>query len=85
TWQFMLAGDWGQTGNDNTAGTNETSAAAPGGAPTAASGRYASAQTPTLRAQPTDVWLAYAPSRVFHLQVGQFDAPFTLENRTSDK
>jgi hypothetical protein len=85
TWQFMLAGDWGQTGNDNTAGTNETSAAAPGSAPTAGSGRYAGAQTPTLRAQPTDVWLAYAPAKIFHLQVGQYDAPFMLENRTSDK
>ena len=85
TWEFMLAGDWGATGNDNVAGTTETSAAAPGAAPTAASGRYASAQTPTLRAQPTDVWVAYAPSRAFHLQAGQYDVPFTLENRTSDK
>ena len=85
TWQFSLAGDWGATGNDNNAGTNETSAAAPGAAPSATSGKYAGAQTPTLRAQPTDVWLAYAPTGVFRIQVGQYDAPFTLENRTSDK
>lgn len=84
-FQFMLAGDWGQTGNDNVTGTNETSAAPAGTAPTATSGKYASAQTSTFRAQAADVWLAYSPVNEFHVQVGQYDAPFSMENRTSDK
>ncbi len=84
-FQFMLAGDWGQTGNDNMTGSTETSAASPGTVPSATSGKYASAQTSMMRAQASDVWLAYSPVSQFHAQVGQFDAPFTMENRSSDK
>ena len=53
-WYFMLAGDFGATGLDNPKGTNQTSAAAPGKAPTDASGRYASAQATKFSAGPTD-------------------------------
>lgn len=84
-WQFMLAGDWGATGNDNTDGRTETQAAPPGSAPSAATARYASAQTPVLRAQATDAYLNYRAMEVLQIQVGEFDAPFTMDNRTSDK
>ena len=84
-WWFMIAGDFGATALDNPKGTTETSAASPGAAPNATSGRYASAQTAKISAQATDVYLAYAPHRLFAVQAGQFDAPFTMENRTSDK
>ena len=33
----------------------------------------------------TDVFINIGPTPWFNFQVGQFDAPFTLENRTSDK
>ncbi|HEX3851517.1 MAG TPA: porin, partial [Polyangiaceae bacterium] len=85
SWWFSIAGDFGVTKNDNGSGTNETSAATPGVAPTATSGKYASAQTPTVSAAPTDVFLNYRAHPLFNVQVGQFDAPFTMENRTSDK
>lgn len=85
-WSFMIAGDWGSnTPVDNAAGTNETRAANPGVAPTATSGRYAGAQTVAIRAQPTDVFVNFGPIKEFNIQVGQYDAPFTIENRTSDK
>jgi hypothetical protein len=84
-WQFMFAGDFGQTGVDNTRGTNETQAARPGVAPSATTARFASAQTTAVRAAVTDVWVNYRALPLFNLQVGQFDAPFTMENRTSDK
>lgn len=84
-WQFMLAGDWGQTGNDNPDGRTETQAAPPGAAPSAASARYASAQTPTLRAQATDAYINYRAREYLQIEVGEFDAPFTMDNRTSDK
>jgi phosphate-selective porin len=73
-WQWMLAGDWGATGVDNANGKIQTS-------PTA----FAAAQTPTYRAAPTDVYLNFRGDKIFNVQVGQFDAPFTMENRTSDK
>jgi phosphate-selective porin len=85
SWWFSIAGDFGVTKNDNVAGTNETSAAGPTKAPDATTARYASAQTPTIGAAPTDVFLNYRAHPLFNVQVGQFDAPFMMENRTSDK
>jgi phosphate-selective porin len=69
-WQWMLAGDWvGAT----TPIDNANGAAG------------SDAQTVGIRAQATDVFLNYRADKVFNLQVGQYDAPFTMENRTSDK
>ncbi len=85
SWWFMIAGDFGATAIDNPRGSNETSAAAPGMLPTANSGRYASAQSVKISAAPTDVFLNYRAAPFLNVQVGQFDAPFTMENRTSEK
>ena len=82
---FMIAGDFGATAVDNPRGTNETAAAAPGVDPTAASARYSSAQTVKLSAAPTDVYLNFRAEKWLNFQIGQFDAPFTMENRTSEK
>jgi len=85
SWWFSIAGDFGATNVDNPKGTNETSAANPGAAPTDTSGKYASAQTSRVSAAPTDVFLNFRAHSLLNVQVGQFDAPFTMENRTSDK
>ncbi|HEY4104676.1 MAG TPA: porin [Polyangiaceae bacterium] len=82
---FSIAGDFGATSLDNPKGTNETSAAKPGVAPTDTSGAYSGAQTAHIGAQPTDVYLNYRADPLLNVQVGQFDAPFTMENRSSDK
>jgi phosphate-selective porin len=84
-FNFMIAGDFGATAIDNPKGTNETSAAAPGAAPTATSGKYASAQTTRFQAAAADVFINYREGSFFNVQVGQFDAPFMMDNRTSDK
>ena len=84
-WQFLVAGDWGQTALDNPRGTNETSAAAAGVAPTAASGRYASAQTASARSAAADVFINYRASRELNVQAGQYNPPFTLEGAASEK
>jgi phosphate-selective porin len=84
-WWFMLAGDFGATAIDNPRGTNETSAAAPGMEPTATSGRYSSAQPARVSAAATDVFLNFRAAKWLNVQAGQFDAPFTMENRTSEK
>ena len=84
-WWFMIAGDFGATAIDNPRGTNETSAAAPNSDPTAASARYSSAQTVKLSAAASDVYMNYRAAPWLNVQAGQFDAPFTMENRTSEK
>jgi phosphate-selective porin len=85
SWWFSIAGDFGATNYDNRTGTNQTAAANPGTDPTAATAKYAGAQTSRISAAPTDVFLNYRAHPLFNVQVGQFDAPFTMENRTSDK
>jgi len=82
---FMIAGDFGATAIDNPRGTNETSAAAPGMPPSATSGRYGSAQNARVSAAPSDVFLNFRAAKWLNVQAGQFDAPFTMENRTSEK
>jgi phosphate-selective porin len=84
-FNFMIAGDFGATAIDNPKGTNETSAAAPGATPTAASAKFGTAQTTRFQAAAADVFLNYRNGSFFNVQVGQFDAPFMMDNRTSDK
>ncbi|HKQ69303.1 MAG TPA: porin [Polyangiaceae bacterium] len=73
-WQWMLAGDWGANAVDNANGKNMATATA-----------FADAQTASVRAAPTDLWVNYRGAKWFNVQVGQYDAPFTMANRTSDK
>jgi len=84
---YMIAGDFGQSNVDNPdAKSTETSAAAPGGVPSATSGRYAAGDSVRFQAQATDVYVGgYWLNGLLNFQMGQYDAPFTMENRTSDK
>ncbi|MEO6602262.1 MAG: porin, partial [Polyangiaceae bacterium] len=84
-WWFMIAGDFGATAIDNPRGTNETSAASPGTVPLASTARYSSAQTAKISAAASDVYLNFRALPWLNIQAGQFDAPFTMENRTSEK
>jgi len=86
TFVFSIAAEIGANAVDNANGTNETSAAPPGTAPGATTGRYAAGESVRISAQPTDVYIGGRfLDGLFNFQVGQFDAPFTMENRTSDK
>lgn len=85
-WRFMIAGDFGATAIDNPDGrSTESRAAPPGVDPTASTARYAAAQTIRFQAAATDVYVGYRADSLFNVTVGQMDAPFTMENRTSDK
>lgn len=84
-FQWQISGDWGATGVTDFKGTSETSAANPGQPPTAATARYGSAQGTAIRGGPTDVYINVHACQCFNVQIGQFDAPFSIENRTSDK
>jgi phosphate-selective porin len=81
---FQISGDFGTTGVSDFEGTNELRAAAPGETPTVSTARYGSAQGVAVRAGPTDVFLNARICDCLNVQLGQFNAPFTMENRTSD-
>ena len=90
-WWFSIAGDFGATGLDNVKGTAAGNTGDATKAPDPATGlppqttRYASAQSVRISAAATDVFVNYRPVSYVNVQAGQFDAPFTMENRTSDK
>jgi phosphate-selective porin len=69
-FQWALAGDWGM-GYPSTDNAKGKNAG--------------NAQTSRVTAAPTDAYVNWHPSGIFNIQVGQYDVPFTLENRTSDK
>lgn len=84
-WSFRAGVELGidHTGNSN--GTDESSAAPAGKAPTAASGQYGPVQSTTPTVQPIDEWINYKAVPFFNLMVGQFKVPFSLDNRTPDR
>jgi hypothetical protein len=84
-WWFMIAGDFAPTALDNANGKSEQYAATAGVAPTAGTSRYLQPQTAAVKAAATDVYLAYKADEALYFQAGQFDAPMTMQNRTSDK
>ncbi len=85
-WQWKIEAVFGNTALDNTSGrATETTAAAPGVAPSATSGQYASAQTARLTATTGNVFLNYHADSLLNLQIGQTQMPFSSENQTSSK
>ena len=84
-FNWMLAGDFGTTALDNPRGASELAASSAGVAPTATSGKFAPVQGPAVKAAPTDVWVNFHANGLFNVMIGQYDAPFTMENRTSEK
>jgi Phosphate-selective porin O and P len=84
-WNWMLAGDFGTTALDNPKGASELAASSAGAAPTATSGKFAPVEAPAIKAAPTDVWVNLHAGGFFNVMAGQYNGPFTMENRTSEK
>lgn len=84
-WSFRVLAEFGGffTAN-NLDGKAEQSAAAAGATPTASTARYAPVDAPSAAAVPLDVWINYRVAPWANLQVGQFNVPFSMENRTLD-
>jgi len=82
-WQWDTQFEFSPTAFDNPSGDAQTSAAAAGTDPTAATGTYAPVQTAKYRARPIHAYVNYRASDHFNVQLGQFNLPFTMENRTS--
>jgi hypothetical protein len=68
----------------NLAGTNETYAAKPGETPTATSGRYAAVQSVATAPVPADIYINYSVCKCFNIEIGHFNSPITMDNRTGD-
>ncbi len=83
-WSVTALIEFGGQALSDTNGTLETSAAAPGSAPTATTGRYAPVQAVASAPIPADVYIGYSVCKCFNIQIGQFNAPFSLDNRTGD-
>jgi Phosphate-selective porin O and P len=83
-WSVTAIIEYGGQGLGNSGGSVESAAASPGQVPTAASGRYAAVQATAPAPYPADIFINYSVCKCFNIQLGQFDTPFSLENRTSD-
>ncbi len=69
----------------NTNGKTETSAAKAGADPSADSARFAAVQATTPGIQAADVWINYTVAPWMNFMFGQYNAPFSMENRTGNK
>src|SRR6185437_13980377 len=83
-WSVTALIEFGGQAVSDSNGTLETSAAAPGQTPTATTGRYAAVQAIASVPIPVDVYIGYSVCKCFNIQIGQFNAPFSLDNRTGD-
>jgi hypothetical protein len=82
-WSFGAILEFGGQAIGNV-GTAQTAAAKPGVAPTAATARYAPVESVTAGAVPSDVFIGYSVCKCLNFQLGQFNTPMTMDNRTGD-
>lgn len=83
-WGFLGSMEMGINSSGNSKGDQETSAAKPGDAPTASSGKYAAVQSAAATVQLSDVLINYKAFPFLNFMVGQFNVPFGMELRTPD-
>lgn len=83
-WSLTALLELGNQPLGNAGGAAETSAAPAGQGPTAMSGRYAPVQSIAATPYATDVFIGFSACRCFNIQVGQFNVPFSMDNRTDD-
>ena len=69
----------------NASGMAETAAGRAGAAPTANSARFVAVESTAPGIQAADVWINYTVAPWLNFMFGQFNAPFSMENRTSNK
>lgn len=83
-WFALFGLDFGSQPITNLSGGREVSAAPAGQPPTAASQPFAPFQTPSPSATLANAYVDYTFLRQLHVMIGQHQAPFSLENRTSN-
>lgn len=81
---FQMSIEAGGQPLTNANGKTQTAAAGVGDDPTKDTARWAPAQTTGVTAAPADEWINYSVCPCLNFMLGQYDAPFSMENRTSD-
>ena len=82
-WSFAAYVDFGPS-TDNADGTAELYAGPAGQTPTGSTSRYRPVQGSAVEVNMADVWVNYSLCPCLNFQFGQFRAPISMENRTSD-
>ncbi|MCC6552687.1 MAG: hypothetical protein IT372_06645 [Polyangiaceae bacterium] len=83
-WSFELETEFGGQPVANPNGRAQTAASRAGEDPTAETARFAAVQAPAASASLNDAWINYNVIPQLNFVLGQFTAPFSLENATSD-
>ncbi len=81
---FWIATDFGGQPLSNSNGKTEQTFSKAGQAPTSSTAHFAPIQSASTAAALADVWLNIQPSRALGFMIGQYQAPFSMENRTSE-
>src|SRR6185437_7382708 len=81
---FWGSVDFGGQTITNANGKVENSASKAGQAPTATTAKFAAVQATTPVAALQDVWINLHGFEMLNLMVGQYQTPFSMENRTSE-
>jgi hypothetical protein len=83
-WSFNMGVEFGGQPIGNANGKTETAAGKAGEDPTADSARWAALQTAGASASLADAYINYSVCPCLNFMLGQFNAPITMENRTSN-
>lgn len=85
-WQWQLSAEFGPTALDNAGARVETRACSvdPKTGALTCVDQSAAVQAPQVKPAPTDVFVNFAASPYFNVQVGQYLVPFGMEARVSD-
>lgn len=83
-WSFLMGVEFGGQGISNANGKAQLSAAPAGKDPTAASARYQPVDGVSAVAAPADIFINYRVFPALNFMFGQYQAPFSIENRTGD-
>jgi hypothetical protein len=83
-FSFQFGAELSNQPLSNANGKTETSAGKPGQDPSASSARFAAVQTASSSAAVADAWINYRNCDCLNFQFGQYQAPFSMENRTSN-
>lgn len=81
--QWIFQAEFGGMPISNANGRSQTSASSAGKEPSADSASWAAVQAPSASASIANAYINYSVCPCLNLQVGQFNSPITLENRTS--
>jgi hypothetical protein len=82
--QWLVQVEFGGMPLGNSNGKTQTSASSPGKDPSADSARWGAVQGPSAAASVADAYINYSICPCLNFQIGQFNGPVTMENKTGN-